>query len=44
MNEQDAKLVTGTDEHGLKIQQAAQLHKQPIAQYCDKVSAKYNVS
>lgn len=33
--------MTGTDEHGSKIQQAAVLHKVTPAEYCDTISGKY---
>jgi len=32
---------TGTDEHGLKIQQASQLSNQAPAQFCDSVSETF---
>ena len=34
---------TGTDEHGLKIQQAARNIKQENLAFCDNVSLKYKV-
>lgn len=34
-------LATGTDEHGIKIQQAANIHKTPVASYCDNISSRY---
>ncbi|KAK3592057.1 hypothetical protein CHS0354_019313 [Potamilus streckersoni] len=34
---------TGTDEHGLKIQQAAQKADMPSLEYCDKISDKFRV-
>ena len=34
-------LVTGTDEHGLKIQQAAQRAGKPAQQFCDDVAADF---
>ncbi|KAL3869101.1 hypothetical protein ACJMK2_041826 [Sinanodonta woodiana] len=34
---------TGTDEHGLKIQQAAQKADMPSLEYCDKMSDKFKV-
>lgn len=37
------KFVTGTDEHGLKIERAAESSEQPVHQYCDSVSEKYKV-
>ncbi|KAJ6634198.1 Methionine--tRNA ligase, mitochondrial [Pseudolycoriella hygida] len=33
--------TTGTDEHGSKIQQAAQKNKTSMQQYCDNVSGEY---
>lgn len=36
-----SKLTTGTDEHGTKIQQAAAIHKVPVKEYCDRISASY---
>lgn len=33
--------TTGTDEHGIKIQQAAQKNNTPVAEYCDQISEKY---
>lgn len=32
---------TGTDEHGTKIQQAADSHNQEPKQYCDQISKSY---
>lgn len=37
----DDWFMTGTDEHGSKIQQAASQHKITPAQYCDSISGKY---
>uniref|UniRef100_A0A2M4AL39 Methionine--tRNA ligase, mitochondrial n=1 Tax=Anopheles triannulatus TaxID=58253 RepID=A0A2M4AL39_9DIPT len=34
-------LSTGTDEHGLKIQQAAVLHSTSTEDYCNSISARY---
>ena len=34
---------TGTDEHGLKIQQAAEAAKLPPSEFCDGVSKKFRV-
>uniref|UniRef100_A0A182QE22 Methionine--tRNA ligase, mitochondrial n=1 Tax=Anopheles farauti TaxID=69004 RepID=A0A182QE22_9DIPT len=34
-------LSTGTDEHGLKIQQAAIKHSSSTEDYCDAISSKY---
>ena len=44
MNGDSVKLVTGTDEHGMKIQRAAAKQNIPVQQYCDSVASKYNVS
>lgn len=33
--------ATGTDEHGIKIQEAAHIHKTPVASYCDNISSRY---
>lgn len=33
--------TTGTDEHGIKIQQAAQKRHVPVEEYCDKIAAEY---
>ena len=38
---QPAFLSTGTDEHGLKIQQAAYADGSPPKEFCDKVSEKF---
>ena len=32
---------TGTDEHGIKIQQAAQKNQVPVNTYCDSISSHY---
>lgn len=32
---------TGTDEHGMKIEQAAEKHNQTPEQYCNKISQSY---
>ncbi|XP_014253453.1 methionine--tRNA ligase, mitochondrial [Cimex lectularius] len=32
---------TGTDEHGIKVQQAAAASGLPLLEYCDKISAEY---
>ncbi|XP_041765781.1 methionine--tRNA ligase, mitochondrial [Anopheles merus] len=37
----DCFLSTGTDEHGLKIQQAAIKHSTSTEDYCDAISTKY---
>jgi len=38
---QSALLCTGTDEHGIKVQQAASLQDLPPKQFCDENSAKF---
>ncbi|XP_023231761.1 methionine--tRNA ligase, mitochondrial-like isoform X1 [Centruroides sculpturatus] len=38
---QNTIFSTGTDEHGLKVEQSAMLHKQDVHHYCDKISEKY---
>ena len=38
------KLVTGTDEHWIKIHCAAFKQYIPVQQACDSVASKYNVS
>ena len=43
LNGAKVKLITGTDEHGLKIQQAAGKHNQPTIAYCNEISQKYKV-
>lgn len=35
--------ATGTDEHGIKIQQAAASQKIPVKSYCDKISKEYKL-
>jgi len=37
----DTCFVTGTDEHGTKIFQAATANKMSPRNYCDKISAEY---
>ena len=37
---QDAKLITGTDEHGLKVWTAAAQHDLKTNEYCNQVSKK----
>lgn len=37
----DDRFMTGTDEHGSKIQQAAAQHKVSPAEYCDTISGRY---
>ncbi|KAK9237702.1 tRNA synthetases class I (M)-domain-containing protein [Lipomyces kononenkoae] len=34
----DAYLLTGTDEHGMKVQQAANKVEKPVKQFCDETS------
>lgn len=41
LGEGDACFVTGTDEHGTKILQAATANKMSPRDYCDKISAEY---
>ncbi len=36
--------LTGTDEHGTKIAQAAAAHNKPPQQYCDEISAQFQDS
>ncbi|XP_052867001.1 methionine--tRNA ligase, mitochondrial [Anopheles cruzii] len=38
---ESCSLSTGTDEHGMKIQQAAVLHSTSTEDYCNAISAKY---
>jgi len=40
---QEVKLVTGTDEHGIKIQRAADLNNQSPQEFCNSVTTKYQV-
>lgn len=35
---------TGTDEHGLKVQKAAELNKLPVDNYCTKISSSYQTT
>ncbi|XP_077987959.1 methionine--tRNA ligase, mitochondrial-like [Glandiceps talaboti] len=37
----DTIFSTGTDEHGLKVQQAAARHSKPTKLYCDQVSLQF---
>lgn len=37
----DVKFVTGTDEHGLKIQQAAQAAGKTPQEFCDEIAPKF---
>lgn len=37
----DARLLTGTDEHGAKIAEAAKNHNQSPKQYADKITAEF---
>lgn len=39
----NTKLVTGTDEHGLKIQLASQAKNVSTLTYCDQISGKFKV-
>ena len=43
LNGAKVKLITGTDEHGLKIQECAAKHNQPTMAYCNEISQKYRV-
>ncbi|XP_048507080.1 methionine--tRNA ligase, mitochondrial isoform X2 [Athalia rosae] len=36
------RLTTGTDEHGNKVQQAAQVSKLPMSDYCSKISLQFH--
>lgn len=36
-----AKLITGTDEHGIKVQKAAEVAKEEPQRFCDQVSSKF---
>uniref|UniRef100_A0A2M3Z9E8 Methionine--tRNA ligase, mitochondrial n=1 Tax=Anopheles braziliensis TaxID=58242 RepID=A0A2M3Z9E8_9DIPT len=40
-NSRHCFLSTGTDEHGMKIQQAAVLHATSTEDYCNSISARY---
>ena len=33
--------LTGTDEHGLKIQKEAEKNKKPPKEFCDEISLKF---
>lgn len=41
LDEGNTSFVTGTDEHGTKIFQAATAHKMSPRDYCDKISSEY---
>ncbi|XP_034252808.1 methionine--tRNA ligase, mitochondrial [Thrips palmi] len=41
LGERDSCFVTGTDEHGTKIFQAATANKMSPKDYCDKISSEY---
>ena len=43
LGEGDSCFVTGTDEHGTKILQAAMANKMSPKEYCDKISNEYQV-
>ena len=38
-----AKLISGVDEHGIKVQQAAEAMKIPPQQFCDGISDKFQI-
>lgn len=38
---QSTRLITGTDEHGLKIQLAAAKEHQNPLEFCDRISARF---
>lgn len=40
----DARLLTGTDEHGAKIAEAAKKHSQTPKEYADKISEEFKIS
>ena len=40
----DARLLTGTDEHGAKIAEAAKAHDEEPKEYADKIAAEYKKS
>lgn len=40
-NKNDFVFSTGTDEHGSKIQEAAEKHNTPLDKYCQDISSKY---
>jgi len=42
LQERQVLFSTGTDEHGLKVQQAAALNKQNPLAFCDEVSEKFS--
>jgi methionyl-tRNA synthetase len=35
------RFVTGTDEHGSKVERAAQLAGEPVKKFCDRVSGQF---
>lgn len=37
----EGKLVTGTDEHGLKVKQAARLNNMDTLDFCNEVSGRF---
>lgn len=43
LGERDSCFVTGTDEHGTKILQAATTNKMSPKEYCDKISSEYQL-
>ena len=38
---EDSRLLTGTDEHGVKIAEAAKKHNKEPKEYADKISSKF---
>jgi len=44
LNDQDVFFLTGTDEHGTKIAQAAAAHNKEPQEYCDHISALFQES
>ena len=40
MNGDTVKLITCTDEHGMKTQHSAAKESTPVQQYCDSVTNK----
>ena len=41
LDERDVFFLTGTDEHGLKIQKAAEKNNQNPKEFCDKISKTF---
>lgn len=44
LHEDEVFFLTGTDEHGTKIAQAAAAHNKPPQQHCDEISARFQES